>query len=279
MLYVIAPKIIRFSCTGLLNSSKNFFILAAVALILASSKRLKWFYTLLLGAVLAGLALSRAETLVFLPLLVLWYAYFIYKTKEVDLKKRLLRIFAHSLVITVIFFALVSPRLCQSWAVIGVPVLDIRQADYVTKLLPFSQKGYKSQVSIKAKYKTEVSNPKVKTGRAKIWQGIECFVRGAYSPYLLLALLGVFLWWKKKEAKPEGFMLFSLIVLNTLVLITISNSVRYYTITLLLLLPFTFTGIKFLWNLAPKHKYVKYPLIAGLTIVAILQIHNGVKKL
>lgn len=278
LLYVVAPKIIRFSCTGLLNPSKNFFIIAAVALILASAKRSKWIYTFLLGIVLAGLALARAETLIFVPLLVLWYAFFLYRKKETTSPKRLIRIFVHCLVITIIFFAFVSPRLCQSWTLTGVPVLDIRQAGYVTMVLPFSPKEYKSQVNVIAERKTKVANPKFKTGMAKIFKGVECFVRGAYTPYLILALLGIFLWWKKKELRAEGFMLFSLIAVNIMVLITISNSVRYYTLTLVMLLPFTFTGIKFLWDLVPDRKNFKYPLIAILTVVALLQIHNGVKK-
>ena len=278
LLYVIAPKIIRFSCTGLLNPSKNFFILAAIALILAASKKLKWIYTLLMGVVLAGLALARAETFVFLPLLVLWYTYFIYRKKEVKLGKRILWILTHSLAMTVIFFALVSPRLCQSWTLIGVPVLDIRQAKYAAKILPLSLKEYKTQVNIKAKYKTKIDNPKAKRGGEKIWQGVECFTRGAYTPYLILALLGIFLWWKRKEKRLEGFMLFSLIVVNTMVLITVVSSVRYYTITLLLLLPFTFTGIKFLWDLIPDRKHFRYPLIAGLIVIALLQIINGAQK-
>ena len=82
LLYVLSPKIIRFSCTGLLNPAKNFFIIAAIALILSSARRLKWSNTLLMGIVLAGLALARAETLVFLPLFVLWYAYFIFCRQE-----------------------------------------------------------------------------------------------------------------------------------------------------------------------------------------------------
>ena len=278
LLYVIAPKIIRFSCTGLLNPSKNFFFLASIALILASSKRLKWIYTLLLGAALAGLALSRAETLVFLPLLVLWYAYFIYKKQEVKLSKRLWKIFAHALAITVIFFALVSPRLYYTWKDIGVPVLDARQAGYVARLLPFQQKAYETKVVVKVERKTFIPNPKARHGWEMTWQGIECFVRGAYTPYLILALLGIFLWWRKNKLRAEGVMLFSVIILNTMVLITISNSVRYYTITLLLLLPFTFMGIKFIWDLIPARKYFRYPLIIGLTVVAFLQIHNGVKK-
>ncbi|MDD5728705.1 MAG: glycosyltransferase family 39 protein [Victivallales bacterium] len=278
LLYVLAPKIIRFSCTGLLNPAKNFFILAAVALILASIKHPRWIYTLLLGIVSAGLALARAETLIFLPPLVLWYAYFMFRSPNLESGNRLLLIFAHCLTITLIFFACVSPRLIQTWSIAGVPVLDIRQSGYVTAVLPFSRREYIPRINIKAECKVQVPNPKSRTSLEMLWQGVECFVRGAYTPYLLLALPGLFLWWKRKKFRAEGFMLLSLIAINTAVLITISNSVRYYTLTLLLLLPFTFSGLKFFWDSTSRRRLYRYPLIAVLAIIALLQIYNGMKK-
>jgi len=279
MLFVLAPKIIRFSCTGLLNPAKNFFIISAVALILASTKRLKWLHTVLLGIVLAGLALARAETIVFLPLLVLWYAYFIFIDKKIELKKRLIKIFLHSLVITVIFFICVSPRLYQSYKAIGVPTLDVRQASYVSKVLPFVKKDYNVELYIMAERETLIPNTKSKRGWAETWKGVECFTRGAYTPYLILALLGIFLWWKKKKDRPEAFMLFSIIALNIAVLITISNSVRYYTITLIMFLPFTFMGLKFICELLVNYKkFFKPILIILFCAAAIYQISNGSKK-
>jgi hypothetical protein len=279
VLFVLAPKIIRFSCTGLLNPAKNFFIISAVALILASAKRLKWLHTVLLGIVLAGLALARAETIVFLPLLVLWYAYFIFIDKKNELKKRLIKIFLHCLVITVMFFICISPRLYQSYKAIGVPTLDIRQASYVSKVLPFVKKDYNVKLYIMAERKTVIPDTKSKRGWAKIWQGVECFTRGAYIPYFVLALLGIYLWWKKKRDRAEAFMLFSIIALNAAVLITISNSVRYYTINLIMFLPFTFIGLEFVWNLLVSFKkFFKPVLIIGLIALAAYQITNGSKQ-
>jgi hypothetical protein len=279
VLYVLAPKIIRFSCTGLLNPAKNFFIITAIALILASSKRLRWMYSLLLGIVLAGLALARAETIIFLPLLVLWYAYFIYMDKESELKKRLVRIFFHCLVITVVFFICVSPRLYQSYKTAGVPTLDLRQAYYVCKMLPFKEFECEEKLYIMAERKTVIPSPKIRHGWTLTWQSMECFTRGAYTPYLLFALLGIFLWWRKKENRAEGFILFSIIALNTAVLITISNSVRYYTINLIMFLPFTFIGFKFVWDLLISYKKIFKPvLITALCVVAVYQIINGAKK-
>ncbi len=291
VLFVLAPKIIRFSCTGLLNPAKNFFIIASIALILASVKRRKWFNIVLLGVSLAGLALARAETVIFLPLLVLWYAYFIFRDKELELKKRLIKIFLHCLVITTVFFICVSPRLYQSYKTIGVPVLETRQAYYLCKVLPLKQINSRDRLYIMAERKTFIPSTKIKHGWAMTWQGVECFTRGAYTPYLLLALLGIFLWWKKKEDRAEAFMLFSIIVLNTAVLISISNSVRYYTINLIMLLPFTFIGLKFLLDLLPELKrfaffaekpqaikIVKALVVAGLCAAAVYQVKNGAKQ-
>ncbi|MFA6716020.1 MAG: hypothetical protein WCS27_11635 [Victivallaceae bacterium] len=277
-LYVVAPKIIRFSCTGLLNPAKNFFIIAAVALILTATKRLKWTNTFLLGIVLAGLALARAETIIFLPFLVLWYAYFIFADKKIDVPRRLVRIFVHCLVITLVFFACVSPRLYQSYKLTGTPVLDIRQANYAYKVFPFSRETYSQKLIITVPRETEVPNPKLHNGWEMIWQGIECFVRGSYSLYLVLALFGIYLWWKRKENRPEAFMLFSIVIINAAILIGISNSVRYYTINSIMLLPFTFIAIKSAWDLLSVRKSLKSLAVFLMIAIASLQIINGIKK-
>ena len=199
--------------------------------------------------------------------------------KKVDLKKRFRTIFLHCLVITVMFFVCVSPRLYQGYKTVGVPVLDMRQADYVCKVLPFTNAGYKDKLYIMAERKTFIPDTKSKRGWAKIWQGVECFVSGAYEPYLILALLGIFLWWKKKENRVEAFILFSVIALNAAVLITISNSKRYYSINAIMLLPFTFIAIKFIWELLTSwKKFFKPILIIGLAALAVFQVINGAKK-
>ncbi|MDD5698066.1 MAG: hypothetical protein PHH77_05570 [Victivallaceae bacterium] len=278
VLYVLAPKIIRFSCTGLLNPAKNFFLIAAVALILASAKRLSWRNSVFLGIVMVGLALTRAEAVIFLPFLVLWYAYFIFRDRGVELKKRLFRILLHGLAMTAIFFVGVLPRLYQSYQAVGVPVLDVRQAPYLTMVLPLAETVCRPGFRIAAEYQTEVPSPKWKSGGARIWQGVECWTRGAYTPYLLLAILGLWRWWKKRQDQAEVWLLFSIIAINTAVLITVSNSVRYYTITLIMLLPFTFMGIKFLWDLLPDKKPLKFAAAAVLAAAAALQILNGGRK-
>ncbi|MDD5597921.1 MAG: hypothetical protein PHV82_08250 [Victivallaceae bacterium] len=277
-LYVVAPKIIRYSCTGLLNPAKNFFMIAAVALILAAAKRLKWITTLLMGIVSAGLALARAETVIFLPLLVLWYAYFIFADKGNGLRERFFRMFAHCLVITLVFFICVSPRLYQSYKLTGVPALDIRQADYICEVLPFHQEPYSQQLIITVPQKTEVSKPKFHGGWEMIWQGMECFVRGSYSLYLVLALFGIYLWWKRKENRPEAFMLFSIVIINFAVLIGISNSIRYYTINSIILLPFTFITVKSVWDSLSAGKSLKFLAVFLMTAIVVLQVINGIKK-
>lgn len=318
LLYVLAPKIIRFGCTGLLNPAKNFFIIASIALILASAKHLKWRNTLLLGIVLAGLALARAETIVFLPLLVLWYAYFIFIDKKIELKERLIKIFLHCLVITTMFFICVSPRLYQSYKATGVPILDIRQADYVCKVLPFVRKDvkthYLSAKTINAmpnaeseldtrqvnyinkqlphikkedrvkhyfdiKRKSLKASNKNKQGWDEVLKGIECFVRGAYRPYLIVALMGIFIWWRTKQNRAEGFIFLSIIIFQATVLATRINSVRHNNINLIMLLPFTFIGIKFICEtLVSYKKFFKLILIIGFIVLAVYQIRNGAKK-
>ena len=278
VLYVVAPKIIRYGCTGLLNPAKNFLIIAAFALILASKKDVKWHRTVMLGAVLAGLALARAETFVFVPFLVIFYAFFIWSNKKENNKKAIIEPILHCAVITLLFFLFVSPRLMQAYLTTGAPVLDIRQAIYFLKIIGQEAVKYNSSLIIEAHSTIVITNSKYPDGWRKIISGLDSFVLGAYIPYLTFAVLGFIVWWKKHENRIAGYMLLGILLVNTSVVIFIVNSVRYYSIVLVLLLPFTVLGLKFILDLLPKKKYLKYIVIIIFAAVAVLQILNGAKK-
>jgi hypothetical protein len=277
LMFALAPKIIRFSCTGLLTSSRNFFLIAATAIVVSAIEKTKFWQPVMLGVCLAGLALARAEAIVFAPLFTLWYGYYVYKRLFAENRQKcIVKILAHWVVIVIVFFVCISPRLYQMHNTTGVPVLDIRQALILSNFVNLELKST-PDIMLRALQGGSVQEA-VKTKFDKILQGVECFVRGAYTPYLLLALLGLFLWWRKKQIVPGTFMLISIILVNLLAFLFISNSVRYYTLNLIMLLPFSFVGLKFLWDKLPD-KWLRIAAALILFWIAAGQVINGSAKI
>jgi hypothetical protein len=277
LMFALAPKIIRFSCTGLLTSSRNFFLIAATAIVVSAIEKTKLWQPLLLGICLAGLALARAEAVIFAPLLTLWYGYYIYKRLFAENRQKcIVKILTHWVVIVIIFFVCISPRLYQMHNTTGVPVLDIRQALILSNFVNLEFKNT-PDVMLRA-LQSGSGHEVVKTKFDKIWQGVECFVRGAYVPYLLLALIGLFLWWRKEKILPDTAMLISIILVNLMAFLFISNSVRYYTLNLIMLLPFSFVGLKFLWDKL-HGKWFKIAAALIIAVIAVGQVINGSAKI
>jgi hypothetical protein len=280
LLYVLAPKIIRYSCTGLLNSSRNTLALAAVVILLYFRKKPAWWKTLALGAATAFLALARGEAIVFAPLFGLWLGYLIFEQNKFKFNRKFIgTLVGHWIVLLGMFVICVSPRMVQMYHDTGAPVLDIRQAYHINKVLGREVERQPDQIILPLE---GIKHPVRQPLTDIIIQGVDCFVNGAYIPYLLLAILGIIVLARKKELRrTEPLLLLSVIIFNAATFILLVNSVRYYTINLLMLLPFTFIGLRFIWDFLISTKYSRQLKIAGLLIlagVAIAQIINGMAK-
>lgn len=293
-IYIVAPKIIRFSCTGLLNSSRNFFVLAAAVLVLVSATKTKWWKSALLGLSLGGAAMARAEAIVFAPLLTLWLGYYIFKQCEYKINPKSIGKITGNWIIVVVFFLLfTAPRSYQMYVKTGCPGLDFRHVQTIADLTGMPQPIIGKRLVNAYHVKAERS-AKIKHGIDSFFQGIECFFRGAYTPYFLLAILGMAVLYRKKSLPPaDTLLLIAIIALNSIVFFIFSNSVRYFTLTLIMLLPMTITGIMFLWDSLPKLpgllkrisvpeisvRHLQIGIVAVLAVVVLLQVLNGIAKL
>ena len=293
-IYIVAPKIIRFSCTGLLNSSRNFFVLFSAVMVLVSTSKAKWWKSVLLGIALAGAAMARAEAIIVAPLLTLWLGYYIFRQYEKKINiKSLSRILGHWIIVVATFLIFTSPFLYHMYKKTGYPGLDIRHAYTIASFtgakLPQTNKTMGRSYHIKSE-----RNAKIKRGWRSVQQGVECFFRGAYTPYFLLAIFGVIILYRKKSLpEADTLLLFSVVAVNSIVFFIISNSVRYFTITLIMLLPLTVAGIMYLWDNLPQLpgllKRISIPEISvrhlqivvtvGLAVIVLLQVLNGIAKL
>ncbi|MCF6175977.1 MAG: glycosyltransferase family 39 protein [Victivallaceae bacterium] len=295
LMYLLAPKIIRFSCTGLLNSGKIFFLLWSIWLVLSFFHKKSWFKITLLGIALAGLTLIRGEGLVYMPLILGWVAILLWRENSYKISVKLLvNGGRYILVAFVVMLGFISPQLYRMYRTTGYPVTDSRQVKTIKNMF---KKGSTHRTWDTARTHKTRSQLIV----SKLWRLVTASIRGSYSIYLILAIIGLAVIIRRKEFIFEYWLLFSVIIFNTVLFASVVIAYRYFTINVLLLMPLTVTGVKFIWDLMGKaiprptpagdsrlensiawvnrHHLPRIILVTVLVVLAIFQIDNGLKKL
>ncbi len=284
--YILAPKVIRLGCSGMLNSGRNFFLIWSLIAILSFFKDRSWKKIVVIGIALAGLTLIRGEGIIFIPFFALIFIvmYFFKKEKPITagfIGGMLLR----GVVIITVILAAVSPRLIQMYNRTGYAVLDSRQAGRWNEFVSRFKSAPSSpaqKTEIKANIKQESFIHRYFNFKY-IKKFINTFIRGSYELYFIFAIIGIILIVRRKEWKPEYYALLGLCAANTLVFYFVTVSYRYFTINILLFLPFTLKGFELVWDIL-NHKYlepykVKYLFPAAVAVIGLAQSWNGLAKL
>ncbi|QSH41012.1 glycosyltransferase family 39 protein [Lentisphaerota bacterium ZTH] len=291
-LYAIAPKIIRFGCTGLLNSSRNFFLILAVYLIFSYKRKARISKLIYLGLSLAGLALARGEGSLAIPVIFLGAAVLILADESFKLNsnsiKKTLTVWGIS---GFVLLAAVAPRLIQTYHDFGVPFLDARQASFVEKVTAFKLNDSWDNINTpkpfpRIIYKHYIPAHKEKTPLIsidRISKFLGCLTRGAYEIYLVLAALGLFFWiYRRKGYLYEFCVIAAVTIMYCATYYCIVSAYRYFTFVLLMIMPLTLQGCKEILSLLAriiKEKYLKPILAVGLIIITAAQIKNGLEKI
>lgn len=314
--YIIAPKMIRFGCTGILNSGRNLFIIWAIYLLLSFFDKFKLSKLVLLGISLAGLALIRGEGVGFLPLFGLMFIIlFFLKQKAAFSIKHILRLAGYGLIVGIVTLTIISPRLLQMYRDTGYPVIDARQKGYISfifdkpakvenKVAPTildnaaadqqaissppsnleSNAGDDVQTTIEQKDGSQSISPPLKDKQlSRPRKFIKDFTRGSYELYLIFAIIGLVIVIYRRKWNYEYYFLFAIMLLNIVIFYKISLAYRYFTLNILLFMPFTLVGVDAVRSLILKKRFAKLdPTIIFAVIVGIIllaQIHNGMSKL
>ncbi|MCP4101416.1 MAG: hypothetical protein GY750_08330, partial [Lentisphaerae bacterium] len=265
LLYAIAPKIIRFSCTGLLNSSRNFFLLLSIYLIFSYSRDSKFIKLVYLGLSMAGLSLARGEGGLAVPIIIAGLAVLIFAAKWSKLNIKIsAKILITCLVPICVFVIALTPRVLQTYINFGVPFIDARQMVFFEKYTEFRlncswQEVVNPKLFPRISYKRYIPDRKQQApiiSMKRINKFLSCFIRGAYELYFIFAALGAFFWfYKRKGYIIEHCIIAFIILIFCIVYYCIVSSYRYFTFILPLLMPFTLIGAREVILLISK--YVK----------------------
>lgn len=256
VLYVTAPKVIRFGGTGLLESARNFFIVSALYFFFRCRDGAGWKSALLFGVSLGGMSLARGEGIALAGLLlVLFVAEFRRKHRASGRwRKSLFRLTA---IAAFSFLAVIAPRLWQNYCAVGFPSTDDRLVIGLRQRLatgtPYrAPAGSAAPLRERFEYAGKVAGDNL---------------RGAYEPYFALAVLGIILTAAGVRRRtlfgtalpPGGWraeygVLAALMAGAFLIFFFSVSAYRYYTVNLIYLMMFTMYALIWLLELLKRHR-------------------------
>ena len=271
LLFITAPKIIRFSVSGLLESSRYFFLMTSLLLLFQLREKPRIGKAVLFGLSLAGLSVSRGEELVFavailigLPVLTFLKSPHVFRT---EFKKR-----AAVLGIAAFFFlAAVTPFCAVNACHTGVFITDVR----ITEAF-----GLKSDWRLQPKTSLEDAG---KGGR-QFAHAFSSVLRGGYELYWVFSIAGIFLLLRKRNWKWEHTVLIGVFLAHTLIYYVIGSTYRYSLYLIPMFMPFTMTGLGFFCSLPQKMNWPEHFRLTAAASVFVLmclvfgiQIRNGME--
>ncbi|MEI8247608.1 MAG: hypothetical protein WCI51_17365 [Lentisphaerota bacterium] len=298
LMFAIAPKIIRFSCTGLLESARNFFFILSFWLLCCLYERMNIRRSLWFAFAIAGLALARAEGLIisatFVILLILGALWNIRNGVSTG---KVWKIIGYSLLVVFAFSLLVMPRILYNMEKTGYPSLDTRYHPYMdyffhmNKIVKLPQ-DYPHPKAIQESaqaYKSKQGFDVLKQAKAVFVDAM----RGAYELYLALAVIGIgfcvfryrlvydLIHCEIPQIVRDGWRLeYSagavLILVHCILYFADCSSYRYYTFISPLLLPFSLLPLFLILALPWPWKRLWRNIIVSLALItAVAQVHNG----
>lgn len=269
LLFAFAPKVIRFSCTSLIDSGKLLFFTAAVyfgyRLIKNHFRTREAFY---FGIALGVLSLVRSEGIGSAASIAAAIGVF-YIIEAVRAKK----VIALPALFTGVFMWLIlaASRIVVLGLFCGKWVFDGRINDAFANIL-----GRADAVPLDT------------TTEPCSWgYMLSQNIRGAYEPYIFFAVIGLIaiFWggfWKKQQKaefiKWNSFywVFFALIIANMLIFkVSGWAAYRYFLLNIPLLMVFTLIGLYRVWLFIPQ-KLSQIPVILFAAAVLIAQAVNGI---
>ena len=291
ILFACAPKIIRFSCTGLIDSGKIFFLVAGLyfSCRMARSKYRSYGVAVGFGAALGGLSLARSEGVanacVLFGCTALFWLWSLWREKRFPP--------VLPLVTTLAAWALVlGGRVLINWHFCGRPVFDERIHAKLLSVLG-------AQPAAAAATAEEIANASVPAeSNLEFWiELLRKNIVGNYEVYFGFAVAGVVLmilaarggkWrilWPDRNVpefvKWDPFFIVPVlsVAFNILIFrITQLHAYRYFLLNIPLFMVFTLITCWWIWRWAVK--LLPRPLlgvgIAAIVVILAFQIDNGV---
>ncbi|MCI5778632.1 MAG: glycosyltransferase family 39 protein [Lentisphaeria bacterium] len=271
VMFAAAPKLIRYSVSGLIDSSRYFFLILSLLCLFRVIDGRKIRDAVFLGLALGGLSVSRGEEFIFagMILFVLWLAPFIVKDNpERSFSRR--RGFALTLASAVVWFVSISPFCLLNLHYEHVFATDVRIADCVNR-------GERQQKP--ALYETGDAHHDKPFGK-RAEKTLRDVFRGGYELYWFFSIVGCIWLLKYGKWRWEFSLIWLIFILHSLIYLAVSTAYRYSIYLIPLFMPFSVTGVALLWKKMEQisfWRYLKPAMTLVLALIVVLQVINGMK--
>ena len=301
LVFILTPKIMRFSCSGLLESARDFFFISALALLFSLSDRKTWGRLVLFAIALAGLALARAEGIVICAFfIVLLLADDLWLQRRSPTAKGFFRSLSFCAAAGVLFLILLSPKLIYNFQKTGYPTIDTRYNPYLDAFFRWNRFVALPPDAMPADSIANSANAYHSTGKFTWGENFSSvfsnMLRGGYEFYFGLALIGVLICvcrplqrvyerlripvpdLVKQGWRWEYTVFVVLTLIHCILYFANCSAYRYYTFIVPMLLPallitlhLTVAAVK----AAPRKYHLPAVLLAAGLLIAAAQIDNG----
>ena len=271
ILFVTAPKLIRFSISGLIDSGRYFFLITAVIyfLRLCDDDKKRWKNILFCGLSLAGLSVSRGEGVILAPCIIVALPVLAWLKKRMSIKE-LRPFFVSTLLTGTVWFAGISPFCAINLHYNKAFATDMR----IPHFLSMAPREQNEMPELKTNKKASLP--------ARFSKVINDTSRGGYEPYMILSVLGAFLLLRRKKWNWEYTFFLGIVLLHLLIYLAIGSAYRYGIYMIPLLMPLTMTGVDFLRSRYEHFTHnrivwLNCVLVCLLCCIIVFQVINGMK--
>ena len=276
VLYACAPKLILFSCVPLLESARIFFMISALLFFFRCADKPEWKSAVLCGLSCGALTAARGEGIMISAALLAGYLLYIplFCRRKITGKH-----IGSFLLIVLCCFASLLPFCFLNYIKSGYFVPDTRAVEFTEKLITFVHNSRQTGAAEASQVFMSVEEGNT-SWKAKIWNVLSGMFRGGYEGYVPFALLGIFLILRRRQWKPDYFVLVGMTLMLSVIYTVVVSSYRYHLYMIPLFMMFTLTGLaatgKKLSGLLP----LKGKILLGLFCIVFLagQIHNGIAR-
>ena len=275
VLFACAPKLIRFACAPLLESSRMFFLIAAVLYFLKTTEEPKWKNAVLFGISASLMAASRGEGIILSFALLLGMPIFAMLFRRPAAWRKLLAAWAIAIICAI---AAISPFCAMNYSRSGYFVPDFR-AVQLLQTIHKAVKGNAAEAQHAKEALAKVGAPEMNR-REKTSHNFSSFIRGGYELYWILAIIGAAVIIRRRKWNNDYLVMLGTALLYFLFYMLSISAYRYYLFLIPLFMMFTITGAGVLRDLAVKYLPGKVQLLCVLLciVLGIVQIGNGVSR-
>ncbi len=277
LIFMLTPSIVRFGFAPLTDGGRWFFLILALYCAFKISQAQKIGYFALLGFSFAGLALVRAEGIVYCAivgafLLVLHFYNQNYQIKKMNFKA----LFIGSIVAFVIMMLFLLPRLIQVYQSTGYWAIDMRQAVALKGLLGLFIEQAEVETNMRAVQNFDFTWFTNQKFHQRFWHNL---FTGFNELYLPLATIGAFVLIRTKKWSFYHSTFIAFVVVNAVMFFLMrSNAGRYFFINSVLILPLVVFALSTIYQRLSRANHRKI-FIGILCIIAATQVVSAIDNI